>query len=154
MNDENTKKLSSLDWEKSTKSSYHLKVYFILLKRNNFVGYPWTEKLFQTLHDVFKIEKFRAKQLSAINASMEGHDVLLIMPTGAGKSLCYQLPALISDGCEKETKENNWKLPLKIDLSFSRNNISYLSIGFSNGRSNWFSGKAKHQSFKTECKFS
>ena len=60
--------------------------------------FPWTQQLFQTLQDVFHIEKFRPMQLSAINASLKGHDVILIMPTGGGKSLCYQLPALISSG--------------------------------------------------------
>ena len=71
----------------------------ILFKFNmEITEYPWTKKLTQTLNEVFKIENFRAKQLPAINASMKGHDVLLIMPTGAGKSLCYQLPALISEG--------------------------------------------------------
>lgn len=62
------------------------------------IEFPWTKKLRQTLKDAFHIEKFRPMQLSAMNATLKGHDVILIMPTGGGKSLCYQLPALISDG--------------------------------------------------------
>lgn len=65
---------------------------------SKYIDFPWTKKLYETLQDVFHIHKFRPMQLSAMNASLKGHDVILIMPTGGGKSLCYQLPALISSG--------------------------------------------------------
>ena len=50
------------------------------------------------LHQLFGFAEFRAGQREAVEAVLEGRDVLAIMPTGSGKSLCYQLPALISDG--------------------------------------------------------
>lgn len=77
-NQEVSDRLACLDWETNE--------------------FPWTSKLRQTLKEVFHLDGFRPKQLSAINASMKGHDTILIMPTGGGKSLCYQLPALISTG--------------------------------------------------------
>jgi ATP-dependent DNA helicase RecQ len=52
----------------------------------------------QTLRDVFGFEQFREGQAAAVGKLMGGQSVLAIFPTGAGKSLCYQLPALLLDG--------------------------------------------------------
>jgi ATP-dependent DNA helicase RecQ len=51
-----------------------------------------------TLHRVFGFERFRAGQAEIVQALLEGEDVLAVMPTGSGKSLCYQLPAILCDG--------------------------------------------------------
>ncbi|XP_012543096.1 ATP-dependent DNA helicase Q1 isoform X2 [Monomorium pharaonis] len=76
-----------------------LKESLSLSKRNwNTEDFAWSAKLTKTLKDVFKIEKLRELQLPTMNAIMSKKDVLLIMPTGGGKSLCYQLPAVISKG--------------------------------------------------------
>lgn len=50
------------------------------------------------LRQVFGFDGFRPGQEEIVNAVAEGRDVLAIMPTGGGKSLCYQLPALMRDG--------------------------------------------------------
>jgi len=57
-----------------------------------------TEDLAGDLHRLFGFEGFRPGQIDAIEGTMAGRDVLAIMPTGSGKSLCYQLPALLGDG--------------------------------------------------------
>ncbi|HEV2645025.1 MAG TPA: RecQ family ATP-dependent DNA helicase [Acidobacteriaceae bacterium] len=50
------------------------------------------------LHSTFGHTNFRANQEAVCHAATSGKDVLLVMPTGAGKSLCYQLPALARGG--------------------------------------------------------
>lgn len=52
----------------------------------------------QTLSDAFGFDSFRLGQEPAITRLLDGKSVLAIFPTGSGKSLCYQLPALLMDG--------------------------------------------------------
>jgi ATP-dependent DNA helicase RecQ len=52
----------------------------------------------QTLRDTFGISQLRPGQHEVIQSVLQGHDTLAIMPTGSGKSLCYQLPALKKPG--------------------------------------------------------
>ena len=47
------------------------------------------------LHDVFGYEQFRGPQQAIIDHVVEGGDALVLMPTGGGKSLCYQVPAIV-----------------------------------------------------------
>jgi ATP-dependent DNA helicase RecQ len=49
------------------------------------------------LSEYFGFEGFRRGQREAVEAAVAGRDVLVVMPTGSGKSLCYQLPALLRD---------------------------------------------------------
>jgi ATP-dependent DNA helicase RecQ len=57
-----------------------------------------TKQINRTLHEVFGFEKLRPRQREVIEHVLRGEDVLALMPTGAGKSLCYQLPALQLEG--------------------------------------------------------
>ena len=51
------------------------------------------------LQAYFGFDNFKEPQETIIKNLLAGHDALVIMPTGGGKSLCYQLPAIISEGC-------------------------------------------------------
>jgi ATP-dependent DNA helicase RecQ len=52
----------------------------------------------QILREVFGYERFRGHQAATIEAVLAGRDALVLMPTGGGKSLCYQIPALMREG--------------------------------------------------------
>jgi len=60
-------------------------------------SYP-NSLILNTLHERFGLSGFRGQQSQVIEAVLKGRDVLALMPTGAGKSLCYQLPAVLLPG--------------------------------------------------------
>lgn len=60
--------------------------------------FEWDSKADEVRFNTFGIPTYRANQREIINAVMSGRDVLVIMAAGGGKSLCYQLPALLRDG--------------------------------------------------------
>ncbi|WP_406282836.1 DNA helicase RecQ [Embleya sp. NBC_00896] len=59
---------------------------------------PQISEALQVLHRVFGYDSFRGNQQEIIDHVIEGGDALVLMPTGGGKSLCYQIPALVRKG--------------------------------------------------------
>ncbi|RMZ97470.1 Bloom syndrome -like protein, partial [Brachionus plicatilis] len=62
------------------------------------VEYEHTDELLTKFRNSFGLKHFRPQQFEAVNAALLGMNVFILMPTGGGKSLCYQLPAVISKG--------------------------------------------------------
>ncbi len=57
-----------------------------------------TQELRARLREHFGFRRFRPGQVEAVQSAMEGRDTLVVMPTGSGKSVCFQLPALELEG--------------------------------------------------------
>ena len=64
---------------------------------------PVTSAL-ETLRTVFGYDEFRGEQAAIIDTVVAGGDALVLMPTGAGKSLCYQVPALVRPGTASSSR--------------------------------------------------
>ncbi|KAF7693838.1 ATP-dependent DNA helicase Q1 isoform X1 [Silurus meridionalis] len=60
--------------------------------------FSWSKEAEEKLAKVFNLTKFRPLQRAAINLTLSGRDLFLVMPTGRGKSLCYQLPSVCCKG--------------------------------------------------------
>lgn len=60
---------------------------------------PEKETALEALRQYYGFSDFRPGQWDAISAILEGRDSIVLMPTGGGKSICFQLPAMMSEGC-------------------------------------------------------
>ncbi|NXQ93843.1 BLM protein, partial [Sagittarius serpentarius] len=82
----------------ATKNHSDLLVNNPALERFKGMKFSHSEEMMNVFHKKFGLHYFRTNQMEAINAALLGEDCFILMPTGGGKSLCYQLPACVSAG--------------------------------------------------------
>lgn len=71
-----------------------------LLPERDWAGdeFEWSKPMAELLQSTFGLKDWRTNQKKIVNATLSGRDVFVVMRTGGGKSLCYQLPALLKGG--------------------------------------------------------
>jgi ATP-dependent helicase YprA (DUF1998 family) len=62
------------------------------------LDYPHSDNMLSAFRNLFGLKQFRPQQFESVNAALLSHNVFVLMPTGGGKSLIYQLPAVVSGG--------------------------------------------------------
>ncbi|XP_066993221.2 recQ-like DNA helicase Blm isoform X2 [Anabrus simplex] len=98
------KSVMSTQKQTSSKSSIAIGMFHKDIKNDGITGefdgtdYPHSQEMLRVFRQKFGLYSFRPNQLQAINAALLQHDCFVLMPTGGGKSLCYQLPALLTPG--------------------------------------------------------
>ncbi|KAI0316843.1 P-loop containing nucleoside triphosphate hydrolase protein [Amylostereum chailletii] len=70
-----------------------------MVAKNYFDEFEWSADMKARMKEVFGIGSFRLAQEGVCNGNMDERDIVCVMPTGGGKSLTYQLPAVMSSGC-------------------------------------------------------
>ena len=75
-----------------------LRCYFLISARYDPDKCPLYPKVKKMFRSTFGLHNFRENQLDAILAALDNKDCFILMPTGGGKSLCYQLTALVTPG--------------------------------------------------------
>ena len=94
--------------------------------------FAWTDEVYKLLKNTFKLKSFRPHQEDVVNQALSGKDCFVLMPTGGGKSLCYQLTSVCTKGVSG------------IDLGHCRNNNRHLSPAKSNSGSSFIFNQNWH----------